>query len=673
MKYLSIKVKHLILTFLLFILCMNVFCQEKHALIIALSEYNQGTNWRKINSFQDAELISEALKCHGFEESNIQVVADAKNGTRQGIINAIERLISEVNRGDVVVFHFSGHGQRVRDKNGDEHDGFDESIVPVDAMMDFTPGVYEGQNHIIDDDLGKLLAKLRQKLGPGGDLLVTLDACQSGTATRGKASKRGTSKPMASESYQPNTLGVSDTAYGLYEMNNNLSTMVVISATGPNENNYEVRDEQGNLTGPLSLALSKALITARENTTYRGLYEKIRASMILNGYPQTPQIEGNMDKQVLGGELLSQASYFSVIKTSRKNVLEIEIDAGELHGLFPGSEVSFYPAETRNLDVSAIVKGVVERSGKVSSTVILDRSINKGVLLASWGYVTNKSFGKMSVSLNLQIRDEVFKSRFIKAVQSYPFIKIVESDSDLFMEQVKESDSISLLTGNGTLLYQGSGRQSSQPSIQNILKSIIKYTQVNFLRHLENQEQSLKVALQIIPVSTRKIGRRVLVKERLPLKPKIAQDGILTFHKGDHFVCQFINQGTKSVYVSLIDIQPNNELEVLLPRKGETAGDYFIIPGDTLKLSFPWGFKEPYGIDILKLIATETELNLRSILDSGGKIPETRGNSVNPFEELFANTFKGQEEFRGQNTPNIPPKTAHILNQIIRIIPNGNN
>lgn len=618
-------------------------------------------------------MISEALKCHGFEQSNIRVIADAKNGTKQGIINAFERLISEVSRGDVVVFHFSGHGQRVRDKNGDEHDGFDESIVPVDAMMNFTAGVYEGQNHIIDDDLGKLLAKLRQKLGPNGDLMVTLDACQSGTATRGKASKRGTSKPMAPEDYRPNALGASDTAYGLYETNNSLSTMVVISATGPNEINYEVRDEKGNRTGPLSLALSKALITARENTTYRGLYEKIRASMVLNGYPQTPQIEGNMDRQVLGGELLSQPSYFSVIKTSKKNLLEIEINAGELHGLFPGSEVSFYPAETRNLDVSAIVKGVVERSGKVSSTVILDRGVNKGVLLSSWGYVTNKSFGKMSISLNIQIRDEVFKSRFIQAVQGYPFIKLVESDSDLFLEQYKNSDSISLVTGNDTLLYQGSSRQSPQLSIQNILKSIIKYTQVDFLRHLQNQEQSLEVALQIIPVSTRKIGRRVLIRESLPLKPKIAQDGILTFQKGDYFTCHFINQGTKSVYVSLIDIQPNNELEVLLPRKGETARDYYIIPGDTLKLSFPWGFKEPYGIDILKLITSETELNLRSILDSGGTISETRSQSVNPFEELFANTFKGQEEFRGQNTPKIPPRTAHISNQIIRIIPRGSN
>jgi len=650
--------------------CSTIFASEKHALIIALSEYNQGTSWHSLNSFRDVPLISEALKRHGFDHANIRIITDKTSGTKRGIIDAFEKLISEVNKGDIVVFHFSGHGQPVMDRNGDELDGFDESIVPIDANRLFIPGVYEGQKHITDDELGKLLTKLREKLGIGGDLMVTIDACQSGTATRGRASYRGTAKPMAPKDYRPDPNEIADSAFGLYDTDSKLSTMVVISATAPNQNNWEATDKNGNKVGALSLALSKALISSDENTTYRGLFEKIRRIVALNMFPQTPQIEGNIDKQVLGGELLAKPSYFGVIKHLGEK--KIQIDAGELHGIFEGSEVSLYPPETRNLERPEIVKGIVEQSDMVKAVVALDEVVSKKDLVSSWGYVSNRNFGKMNISIQLESKSEEFKSRFKNIIQDYPFIKLVDSEADLFIEQYENSNDLVLLDGKGALLYQDSVIGSTELSTQNILKRVIKYAQVNFLRELENYDQNLKVKLDIIPVSTRKIGRRIITKEKLPLQHKVGPDGILTFQKGDHFICHIINLGNKSVYVSLLDIQPNNEISVLLPQKRKPARDYFISPGDTLKLDqLPWEVNEPYGIDILKLVATETELNLRSVLDSQGTIPQTRGKSVNPFEELFANTFKQQN--RGKNSPSIPPSTTHISNQIIRIIPRRNN
>lgn len=659
---------------MLITICGNIFCQEKHALIIALSDYNEGTNWQRIHSSRDANLISEALKYHGFDPKNIRVITDKKNGTKQGIIDAFGELILKVDRGDLVVFHFSGHGQLVMDHNGDELDGFDESIVPVDADKNFVPGVYHGERHITDDELGELLTKLRVKLGPSGDLLVTLDACHSGTATRGTASKRGTLDLMAPNDYRYNSVGVTDTTYGLYETGKNLSTMVVISATSPNEYNWEATDKNGKRVGSLSLALSKALISSNENTTYRGLFEETRRLVALNYYPQTPQIEGNMDRQVLGGKLLPQPKYFSVIKTSKFNPLEIEIDVGELHGIFPDSEVAFYPSDTRDLDTKTITNGVVKKSNEITSIVILDKTADENQILSSWGYVTNRNYGKMRVSLQLEIGDEQLNSLLLKAFRDYPFIELVKSNPDLLIGQNPDSDQISLLTGNGTLLYRVSRSKSPELNTQSILNSIIKYTQVNFLRHLENYNSKLKVRLEIIPVSTKRLGRSIVTGEKLPLQPKIASDGIPTFQKGEHFVCHFINEGSKGVYISLLDIQSDGELEILLPPKRKTPIEYFIKPGDTLKLdSSPFGLGEPFGIDILKVIATETELNLRSILDSQGTISQAKGKMINPFEELFTYTFKQQEKYRGTTSPSIPPSTAHISNLIIRVIPRSNN
>lgn len=44
-------------------------------------------------------------------------------------------------------FHYSGHGGRVKDSNGDEDDGFDETIYPVDHDR------YQGDSGQIVDDV----------------------------------------------------------------------------------------------------------------------------------------------------------------------------------------------------------------------------------------------------------------------------------------------------------------------------------------------------------------------------------------------------------------------------------------------------------------------------------------------------------------------------------------
>lgn len=62
--------------------------------------------------------------------------------TKQNILNAFVRLTQYSQPGDVVFVSFSGHGGRVVDTSGDEDDGFDESIIPVD---------FQEEGQIIDD------------------------------------------------------------------------------------------------------------------------------------------------------------------------------------------------------------------------------------------------------------------------------------------------------------------------------------------------------------------------------------------------------------------------------------------------------------------------------------------------------------------------------------------
>jgi metacaspase-1 len=79
----------------------------------------------------------------------------------------LTKLISTLNEGDKLIFHYSGHGTQIKDKNGDEADGYDEALYLYDGAL-------------IDDDLGQILMNTPE----GANVLCLFDSCFSGTVTR---------------------------------------------------------------------------------------------------------------------------------------------------------------------------------------------------------------------------------------------------------------------------------------------------------------------------------------------------------------------------------------------------------------------------------------------------------------------------------------------------------
>jgi hypothetical protein len=112
------------------------------------------------------------MNVHGFPESNITILMDDGNHTiptRANILKAYENLAQSSRAGDTCFCHYSGHGGKLRDENGDEDDGYDETLVPVD---------YVTAGQIRDDDLFQALVSRM----PQGVLVTCLmDCCHSGT------------------------------------------------------------------------------------------------------------------------------------------------------------------------------------------------------------------------------------------------------------------------------------------------------------------------------------------------------------------------------------------------------------------------------------------------------------------------------------------------------------
>lgn len=160
--------------------------------------------------------------------------------TKIAINQSLQKLCDETDDGDYLFLHFSCHGQQMMDLNGDEEDGLDEALIPYDALFWYMPDVYEGENHLCDDELGLWIYKLRCKAGRNGQVMVLLDACHSGTANRNNSSfyVRGVNKIFAPDDYFPQPGKYLEHSFKLKNFEN-MAPALVLSACNPDETNYE--------------------------------------------------------------------------------------------------------------------------------------------------------------------------------------------------------------------------------------------------------------------------------------------------------------------------------------------------------------------------------------------------------------------------------------------------
>jgi hypothetical protein len=90
--------------------------------------------------------------------------------TKVNIISQLTSLLYNSKAGDILFFHYSGHGSQIKDTNGDEADGLDEVIIPIDY--------FSNRSVIIDDEIQSIV---QTNLKEGVKLFVLMDCCHSGT------------------------------------------------------------------------------------------------------------------------------------------------------------------------------------------------------------------------------------------------------------------------------------------------------------------------------------------------------------------------------------------------------------------------------------------------------------------------------------------------------------
>jgi len=143
----------------------------RRALLVGVNDYKGAGDLRGcVNDVLDMHFSLRSL--FGFQTSEIRVLTDSR-ASKKNIEHRLRWLVDGAKPGDFLMFHFSGHGSQIRDREGDELvDHLDEIICPYDMDWD---GIF-----ITDDYLNKTFKDV-----PEDALLeVALDCCHSGTGLR---------------------------------------------------------------------------------------------------------------------------------------------------------------------------------------------------------------------------------------------------------------------------------------------------------------------------------------------------------------------------------------------------------------------------------------------------------------------------------------------------------
>lgn len=627
--------KRISLLILLFAFSLNATA-EKYGLIISVGDYPAKTGWSTISSANDVPLIKTALLNQNFKAENITVLINAA-ATRQGILTAIETLKAKINPGDIVVIHYSGHGQQIFDDNGDEIDDKDEAIVPYDALVRYTSN-YHGENHIRDDELGNIIANFRNTLGKDGQLLMLLDSCHSGSSTRG-GKARGGEGTFAPANWIPKTNN-NTAGSGLLEkttVNNDAAPFVMLSGASANELNYEYEGY-----GSLSYAFSTAMNALGSDFTYRKLFSAISANMNVISPKQTPTIEGDADYKLFKGDYVKQQPYFEVSKVSRPNI--IKMGAGKLQRLFDGTTVNILAAGTDKVEGNKILAtGTITKATFNESIIKLDTPLSSLNEKEYWVFIDTPAYGDLAINVYF---DSSLKSKTIKENVS-SFLKenklgtvvIDSTQADLIVEELNNNTQLSIITTNGGASIYSEDAFGSNYNAEPVTETLFNYAQGSYLKKLKLDNLDYEFEFKLLPAQVNMDVNDVTMLDANAFTNASGKFQVDT--DTDAAILQVTNKSKTPLYFSIIEINSKGEIMPFMPNDNCTLNDNerLIPPGKTMTFNdCIFTFGDPFETLILKGFATTTPINFKSTVQSRGADTGARG-STDPLEAFIGQTY----------------------------------
>ncbi|HSK08416.1 MAG TPA: caspase family protein [Vicinamibacterales bacterium] len=248
----------------------------RRALLVGINRYPDPAH-RLRGCVNDVRQLRGVLRDnYGFDRPDSLAVLVDEAATTAAIRGELARLTTRARAGDILVFHYSGHGSQVPDTTGDETtDGLDEILCPYDL---------DWNDPLTDDDLAVVV----QALPAGAHLAVVLDCCHSGTGLRGPAP--GAHPPRRKCLAGPGRAGGGGRARRFGEQAV-AAGAVLLAGCRANQTSADAFIG-GAYQGAHTWALCRVLGAHAFQASYERLVGDMRLLLRNGGFPQVPQLEG---------------------------------------------------------------------------------------------------------------------------------------------------------------------------------------------------------------------------------------------------------------------------------------------------------------------------------------------------------------------------------------------
>lgn len=637
--------------------------QEKRALLIGVNDYTHGPErWDLRGCENDVKMTQDLLVTRfGFPEENIKTLLSAE-ATRQNIVDAIENwLIAPSGAEDIVYFHFSGHGSQMGDEDGDEDDNKDEMICPADMRRGDRSSV------INDDQLNALFERI-----PAANVTVVLDACHSGTGTRDLALSTprfaefedlnaeravvvSAAKPRPALKPAASTAPADGKLVGSGGMDSG-SLRVTISGCRPDQTSADAYISEGFYAGALTYNLTRNLKTAPADMTYRQLMERVVRDVRAK-YTQVPQVDGAVDRPILGTPVANVASQPFVLLQSVAGE-RARIGVGRAQGATAGSVWKVYGAGVT--DFSGAEKGrvrLVEVAETASEALVLD-----GASLAAGDRAVEHLHRVEGDKLRLLLEaPDGVEGPLSRALGQYDFVSLVRP-GHFFDHRLKVRSQGGKLEAR--LTVDGQGGTPVLGATAKILAAELgpqleNAFAVRFLAAFENPNPAFGVEVWANRVEA---GADALLDEAPDEKQVDASIGD---------VIRFNFRAERDCYLTLINVGTSGRVTVLFPNQYQPDG--FIQAGRTYRtgtageMPFKIRAHGPAGRELVKIIATVEPLDLESLkMGKAGGLGTRSIESGSRFAQQLTRdlAIEGLEEENGGDLSLLPTDswaTDHII------------
>ncbi len=631
----------------------------RRALFIAINRYASPNVPPLLGPHNDVVMMRKVLAArYGFQESEMVTILD-EQASRAGILAALRDLARTAAPEDVVYLHYSGHGSQVRDQDGDEPDGLDETLVPYDGRTGDVPDV-------TDDELAEILAGLKPE-----NALIILDSCHSGTATRSVAIRTRSipTDTRANLYVRPRSRAVVPVAAQRYVLMTGASA-AQSALDGPID---------GQSRGFFSYALGRVLSSAAPGVSseqihtgikveFRSLQEQFGAVDL----PE-PQVEGTpsfLVRAVLGTTAVTNADgaiaapavspqpdrvSVEVRQAERGSLLLVD---GLAQGAAPGSRWAIYPRGERAFesDRAMATARVVEVRGRDALAVTepagagID-SVACAILIstappAKETPVSLSAPEELAAGLRTGIQQRMGGVRFVGPQEFARFIVEVAADparSGSLVVNVHGSGGLELLT---SFAWSDAAQASDR-----LVAQFSRSANAGALKSLSNPSSRMKLGVKLVAagpggsgsrgVSVIPAGNDVRYRIRKPEEPRTSLNSLMLEIDSD-----------RDCYLTIVDVDAEGGVTVLFPNAQQSAGflpeggirarEIVRIP-DSLaepnRAGFFWDYSPPAGPDVIQVFATtdlESTQRLRAYIEDfrsqGGAraAPAAAGRSVSP-------------------------------------------